>query len=79
MRVTCSNTYLLTRDMEAAISSTASASTPIASASPASTSNRTWTLTESGIYLIYELADKHEYQNQQLTIYKSTLLIKMIA
>ena len=69
------------RDVEAAISSTASASTPIASASSASASasNRTWTLTEPGLYLIYELADKHDYQNQQLTIYKSTLLVKMIA
>ena len=62
------------RDVEAAISSTASASTPIASAS-----NRTWTLTEPGLYLIYELADKRDYQNQQLTIYKGTLLVKMIA
>jgi len=26
-------------------------------------SNRTWTLTELGLYLIYELADKHYYQN----------------
>ena len=57
--------------MEAAISSTAS--TPIASAS-----SRTWTLTEPRLYLIYELADKHDYQNQQLTIYKGTLLVKMI-
>jgi len=32
-----------------------------------------------GSYLIYELADKHDYQNQQLTIYKGTLLVKMIA
>jgi len=55
------------RDVEAAISSTASAS------------NRTWTLTEPGLYLIYELADKHDYQNQPLTIYKGTLLIQMIA
>ena len=62
------------RDVEAAISTTASTSTPIASAS-----NRTWTLTEPGLYLIYELADKHDYQNQQLTIYKGTLLGKMIA
>ena len=69
---------VLTRDVEAAISSTASASTPIASASTASASNRTWTLTEPGLYLIYELADKHDYQNQQLTIYKGTLLVKMI-
>jgi len=38
------------RDVEAAISSTASASTPIASAP-----NRTWTRTEPGLYLIYEL------------------------
>jgi len=67
------------RDVEAAISSTASASTPIASASTASASNRTWTLTEPGLYLICELADKHDYQNQQLTIYKGTLLVKMIA
>jgi len=29
---------------------------------------------EPGLYLIYELADKHNYQNQQLTIYKGTLL-----
>ena len=64
------------RDVEAAISSTASASTPIASASTAS--NRTWTLTEPGLYLIYELADKHDYQNQQLTIYKGTLLVKKL-
>ena len=63
-----------TRDVEAAISSTASAS-----ASTISASNRTWTLTEPGLYLIYELADKHDYQNQQLTIYKGTLLGKMIA
>ena len=62
------------RDVEEAISSTASASTPIAFAS-----NRTWTLTEPGLYLIYELADKHDYQNQQLTIYKGTLLVKIIA
>ena len=68
----------MTKDVEAAISSTASASTPIASAS-ASASNRTWTLTEPGLYLIYELADKHDYQNQQLAIYKGTLLVKMIA
>jgi len=34
---------------------------------------RAWTLTEPGLYLIYELADKHDYQNQQLTIYKGTL------
>ena len=63
-----------TTDVEAAISSTASASTPIASAS-----NRTWTVTEPGLYLIYELADKHDYQNHELTIYKGTLLVKMIA
>ena len=63
---------IISRDVEAAISSTAS--TPIASAS-----NRTWTLTEPGLYLIYELADKHDYQNQQLTIYNGTLLVKMIA
>ena len=65
------------RDVEAAISSTAS--TPIASASTAAASNRTWTLREIGLYLIYELADKHDYQNQKLTIYKGTLLVKMIA
>jgi len=59
------------RDVEAAISSTAS--TPIASASTASASNRTWTLTEPGLYLIYELADKHDYENQQLTMRKGTL------
>jgi len=35
--------------------------------------------TEPGLYLIYELADKHDYQNQQLTIYRGTLLVKMIA
>jgi len=58
------NYFITARDVEAAISSTASASTHIASAS-----NRTWTLTEPGLYLIYELADKHDYQNQQLTIY----------
>jgi len=67
------------RDVEAAISSTASASTPIAPASTAAASNRTWTLREIGLYLIYELADKHDYQNQKLTIYKGTLLVKMIA
>jgi len=58
------------RDVEAAISSTASAFTPIASAS-----NRTWTLREPGLNLIFfELADKHQhdYQNQQLTIYNGT-------
>ena len=49
----------VTRDVEAAILSTAFASRPIASAS-----NRTWTLTDPGLYLIYELADKHDYQNQ---------------
>ena len=38
-----------------------------------------WTLTKSGLYLICELADKHDDQNQQLTIYKGTLLVKMIA
>jgi len=64
----------LTRDVEAAISSTASTSTPIASAS-----NRRWNLTEPGLYLIYELADNHDYQNQHLTIYKCTLLFKMVA
>jgi len=62
------------KDVEAAISSTASASTPIASAS-----NRAWILSEPGFYLIYEVADKLDYQNQQLTIYKGTLLVKMIA
>ena len=35
--------------------------------------------TEPGLYLIYELAEKHDYQNQQLTIYKGTLPVKMIA
>jgi len=40
---------------------------------------RAWTLTEPGLYLIYELAEKHDYQNQQLTIYKGTLPVKMIA
>jgi len=35
--------------------------------------------TEPGLYLIYELVDKHDYQNQQLTSYKGTLLVKMIA
>ena len=54
------------RDVEAAIASTTS--TPITSAS-----NR------AGLYLIYELADKHDYQNQQLTIYKGTLLVETIA
>jgi len=34
---------------------------------------RAWT------YLIYELSEKHDYQNQQLTIYKGALLVKMIA
>ena len=73
------------KDVEAAISSTASASTPIASASAAFASNRAWTLsepgslTESELYLIYELADKHGYQNQQLTIYNGTLPVKMVA
>jgi len=61
--------------VEAAISSTASSSTPITSTA----SNRAWTLTEPELYLIYELADKHDYQIQQLTIYKGTLLVKMIA
>jgi len=42
-------------------------------------STRAWTLTEPGLYLIYELADKHDYQNQQLIIYKGTSLGKMIA
>jgi len=32
--------------------------------------------TEPGLYLIYELAEKHDYQNQQLTIYNSTLRVK---
>jgi len=54
----------LGRDVEAIISSTAS--TPIASSEP-------------GLYLIYELADKHDYHNQQLTICNGTLLVKMIA
>jgi len=40
---------------------------------------RICTLSEPGLYLIYELADKHGYQNQELTIYKGTLLVKMIA
>jgi len=35
--------------------------------------------TEPGLYFIYELADKHDYQNQQLTIHKGTLLVKMIS
>jgi len=35
--------------------------------------------TEPGLYFIYELDDKHGYQNQQLTNYKGTLLVKMIA
>jgi len=35
--------------------------------------------TDPGLYFIYELADKHDYQNQQLTIYKGTLLVRMIA
>jgi len=34
--------------------------------------------TEPGLHLVYELADKHHYQNQQLTIDKGTLLVKMI-
>jgi len=34
--------------------------------------------TEPGLYFIYELADKHDYQNHQLVIYKRTLLVKMI-
>jgi len=38
-----------------------------------------WTLIEPWLYLIYKRADKHDYQNQQLTIYKGTLLVKMIA
>jgi len=61
--------YVYIRDVEAAISSTASASA----------SNRAWTLSEPMLYLIYELADKHDYQNQQLMIYKGILLVKMIA
>jgi len=65
---------VVTRDMEAAILSTASASTPIASASKSA-----WTLSEPGLYLIYELADKHDYQNQQLIICKGTLPVKKIA
>jgi len=40
---------------------------------------RTWTLTEPGLYLIYKLADNHDYQNQQFSIYKGTLLLKMFA
>jgi len=67
----------MARDVEAAISSTVS--TPIASASTFSASNKASILSESGIYLIYELADKHDYQNQQLTICKGTLPVKMIA
>jgi len=47
--------------------------------STTSASKRAWTLTEPGLYLIYEVADKHDYQNQQLMIYKGTLLINMIA
>ena len=76
--------------MEAAISSTAS--TPIASASASNRawalsepelyqslgSIRAWALSEPGLYVIYETAGKHDYQNQQLTIYKDTLLAKMI-
>jgi len=63
--------FVSIKDVEAAISSTAS--TPIASAS-----NRAWALSEPGLYVIYEIAGKHDYQNQQLTIYKDTLLAKMI-
>jgi len=57
---------------EVAILSTASASTPISSALPLLLP------TEPGLYLIYELADKHDNQIQQLTIYKGTLLVKRI-
>ena len=64
------------RDVEAVISSTASVSTPIISTSAC---NRAWTLSEAGLYLMYELADKHDYQNQQLMIYNGILLVKMIA
>jgi len=39
---------------------------------------RAWTLTEPGLYLIYERSDKHDYQNQKLTMYKGTSLVKMI-
>jgi len=62
-------------DVEAVISSTASASVPHLSLPlpPFLLS------TEPGLYLIYELSDKHDYQNQQLTIYRGTLLVKMIA
>jgi len=35
--------------------------------------------TEPGLCLIFELADKLDCENQQLTIYKGTLLVKMIA
>jgi len=35
--------------------------------------------TEPILYLINELADKHDYQNQQLAIYKHAVLVKMIA
>jgi len=66
-------TFLASRDVEAVTSSPAS--TPVASTA----SNRTWTLSEPGLYIIYELADKHDYQNQQLTINKGTILAKMIA
>jgi len=34
--------------------------------------------TEPGLYLIYEHSDKGDYKNQQLTIYKGTLLVKVI-
>jgi len=64
------------RDVEAVISSTASASTPIISTSAC---NRIWNLSEAALCLIYELADKHDYQNQQLTIFNGTLLVEMIA
>jgi len=55
----------------------ASASTSIASTTSAF--NKASTLSEPGLYLIYELADKHDYQNQQLTIYKGTVVVEMIA
>jgi len=63
------------RDMEVVI--LASASTSIASTTSAF--NKASTLSEPGLYLIYELADKHDYQNQQLTIYKGTVVVEMIA
>jgi len=46
-------TDIVAKDVEATISSTAS--TPIASAS-----NKASILSEPGLYLIYELADKHD-------------------